>query len=585
MSNHVYASMNQTDEQLFADEQIQRYDANTIKRRYGENWRNYASNMREIKQADGSIVRGKYKNIQRCRVNKLFLTDCLEYIIEDPTFLNEIKPTRDSTSSETASDDEQQSAKNKFAQIKAKFEKKSFTNVMASPSSSSVASSQTATRQSSSHRRDSTDSMNKNHRNNYNAPLPPPPALSTSNSQSSRSISNTSFRRVNSVEEADEEVQRIHGQGSGYRQQHSNTLTPISSINDTISQAPPPGSSSNVQYEVVDEDGNPMAIDGVHDLIKMAGVTAREVQQPDGTLVREYVIDDPNILSKFQSQQPRASQEHIPPPPPRVPLKQSMLFRPEPLSNNQYQAPPINLQQIRTIEAQRRYEFMTSSGKRIEFLITSLGSDESDIQELATEINTRLIPSSSSSALQQQQQQQQAPPYTLPKQWQPAVDLTQRDPSANRSQTTSENPAIPNNYNAAYQQGYNEIARSASLGGGMNSDSGLSQQFAPVFADPIIDWSAIRQQDPHGQIDPQFIQQFITQKHQSGAFQTSAQFLPEQPRNSPSRTANNPPPVHHQQTTAYPYQGAQQHGVRILPQTTADYNYHQQQIPTGHTRI
>lgn len=61
MSSHVYAAMNQTDEQLFADEQIQRYDADTIKRRYGENWRNYASNMREIKQADGSIVRGNTK--------------------------------------------------------------------------------------------------------------------------------------------------------------------------------------------------------------------------------------------------------------------------------------------------------------------------------------------------------------------------------------------------------------------------------------------------------------------------------------------------------------------------------------------
>lgn len=52
--------MSNNDEQLFADEQIQRYDADTIKHRYGENWRNYASNVREIKQADGSIVRGKY---------------------------------------------------------------------------------------------------------------------------------------------------------------------------------------------------------------------------------------------------------------------------------------------------------------------------------------------------------------------------------------------------------------------------------------------------------------------------------------------------------------------------------------------
>ena len=55
-----YSAMNSNDEQLFSDEQIQRYDADTIKHRYGENWRNYASNVREVKQADGSIVRGKH---------------------------------------------------------------------------------------------------------------------------------------------------------------------------------------------------------------------------------------------------------------------------------------------------------------------------------------------------------------------------------------------------------------------------------------------------------------------------------------------------------------------------------------------
>jgi hypothetical protein len=54
-----YPSMCNTDDQLFSDEHIMRYDADTIKHRYGENWRNYASNIREIKQADGTIVRGK----------------------------------------------------------------------------------------------------------------------------------------------------------------------------------------------------------------------------------------------------------------------------------------------------------------------------------------------------------------------------------------------------------------------------------------------------------------------------------------------------------------------------------------------
>ena len=56
---------NTDDEQLFSDEQIQRFDAETIKHRFGDNWRNYASNVREVKQADGSIVRGKYAFVFR----------------------------------------------------------------------------------------------------------------------------------------------------------------------------------------------------------------------------------------------------------------------------------------------------------------------------------------------------------------------------------------------------------------------------------------------------------------------------------------------------------------------------------------
>jgi hypothetical protein len=46
------------DDHLFNDEQIQRFDADTIKNRYGENWKIFASNVREIPQPDGSIVKG-----------------------------------------------------------------------------------------------------------------------------------------------------------------------------------------------------------------------------------------------------------------------------------------------------------------------------------------------------------------------------------------------------------------------------------------------------------------------------------------------------------------------------------------------
>ena len=50
------------DEQLFNDEQIQRFDADTIRNRYGDNWKNFASNVREVTQPDGSIVKGLAKS-------------------------------------------------------------------------------------------------------------------------------------------------------------------------------------------------------------------------------------------------------------------------------------------------------------------------------------------------------------------------------------------------------------------------------------------------------------------------------------------------------------------------------------------
>jgi hypothetical protein len=455
---------------------------------------------------------------------------------------------------------------------------------MASPSSSSsIASSHTTTRQNSNqqiddlntrNRRESNDSLSIN-RPNTNVPIAP---TTSANSQHSRIVTDSSFQRLHSADEADEEVRRIHRQGVELRHQQDGRLTPISSLDETQQQ-------SSVQYEVVDEDGNPMVINDVHDLIKMSGVTAREVPQPDGTVVREYVIDDPQVLSKFHSQQfqQEPSYGHIPPPPPppppRIPLKQSTLFRQEPLTTDHH--PPINIQQIRTLEPQRRYEFQTTSGKRIEFLITNLGSDETDVHELANAINTRILPSSSNTTQQK--------PFTLPKQWHPAVDLTHREPQI-RQRTGSDNQPIPNNYNIGFQQIQppliqTDLNRSVSYG--VPNQGSYPQQFAPVFAEPIIDWSAVQQQDPHGQIDPQFIRQYITQKHQNGSFQTSAQFLPEQQQMTRSTTSppRNNPPVFYQQTMPYPYQGQQQHGVTILPPNTNDFNFNQQQIVNGHTRI
>ena len=596
---------NNDDDQIFSDERIQRYDVDTIKHRYGDNWRNYASNVREIKQADGSIVRGKQISLLQTNVNNFHY---IEYIIDDPNLLNEIKPTLNSTSKTANSDDKQQLSKAKFAEIRAKFEKKSVTNTMASPSpSSSMTSSNTATTATrrgsnkqhndlySRNRQGSKDSLAMNHTNvdvSVPSQIHSDTSQSTSSNNHSRSISNSSFRRFNSADEADEEVHRIHRQGKEIRYHHE-TLSPLSSFHENKQP-------SDVQYEVIDEDGNPVSIDGVHDLIKMSGVKAREVPQSDGTIVREYVIDDPNILSKFRPQSsPTSSQQriphsNIPPPPPRVPLKQPVLFHPGPISHN-YQ-PPINIEQIQLLESRRLYEYITKSGKRIEFMITNIESDnqitnESDIRDLTNAINTRLIPplsSSSSSSISHNPQQQ---PFTLPKTWYPTLDLTHRAEPI-RQRTNSDSQSVPPNYNVRFQQVppsiQNDLTRSTSYGA-LNQNT-YQQQFAPVFTEPIIDWSALRQQDPHGQIDSNLVQQFIAQKHQNESIQTSAQFLPQQKQHM-TRSINSPlrnnASKFYQQQISYPYQGQQQHGVRIVSNNN-DWDLNEQQptiVTSSHTRI
>lgn len=230
-----YSAMQNDDEHLFNDEQIQRFDADTIRNRYGDNWKKYASNVREVTQPDGSIVKGNLNSFLLYEIIKMSLFS-IEYIIEDPSLLEEIKTSSgpiDSISSVLYSDDDQQQPlKNKFAQLKAKFEQKSFSNVLASPATSTAHSSNTSsTRQNSRkqvddlyarHRRASNESIPTNRINNENKTSIGSSSQSTvtqntyqrSQSIGSERSKNSSFRRFNSADEADEEVSQIHRQGN-----------------------------------------------------------------------------------------------------------------------------------------------------------------------------------------------------------------------------------------------------------------------------------------------------------------------------------------------------------------------------------
>ncbi|CAF0732430.1 unnamed protein product [Adineta steineri] len=588
-----YPTMQNQDDSLFYDDQIQRFDADTIKNRYGSNWKNFATNVREITQPDGSIVK--------------------EYIIDDPSLLEEINTSShhiDSISSPTASDDDQQSIKNRFAQIKAKFEQKNTSNVMASPSTSSANSSSTTSRHSrkqiddlyARHRQTSNESMsnndtNRNSANTLNQSLESQNTYRRSQSIGSEQSTGTSYRRFDSVDEADEEVRRIHRQGEELRRHQQQDLTSVSSIKEGSQP------KNRIQYEIVDENGNPMAVDGVQDLIKMSGARAREVPQPDGSIIKEYVIDDPQLLSRFRSEnhqqqqqhhqqlqqqqqqqqqyhspitafnQQRSSNENVPPPPPRVPLRPSVLLRQGNSSVNENA--PSNIQQIRVLESQRRYEYRTTTGRRVQFFITNFDTTngqsitDSEVRELANAINNRLIPtttppaSSSSNTIPQQTQ------YNLPKQWYPSIDVTQRQRLGSDTQT------YPNNMNLGFPQTQSNLARSASYGA-LNQTSYPTQNHQQqIYREPTNNWNTNRYQQ---NLNPRINQQ----NQDNEAFQTSAQFLPKQQTNSSSPINPNHPPVYYQQSTAYPYQGQQQHGVRILN----DFNQQRTtSIADGHTRI
>ncbi|CAF3109564.1 unnamed protein product [Rotaria sp. Silwood2] len=525
-----YSKMPNEDSNVFDDKTIQRFDAETIKNRYGNNWKNFASNVREIVQPDGSIIK-------------------------DPTLLEQSKPSSQpinstlSTISTVSDDDQQQSLKNKFAQIKAKFEQKNFSNVMSSPLTSSINTSNIATRENS---RKQTDDLYARHRRASNESIPIHRIDNINNNNNSLGSSNrstdiynnynrsqsittekskiSSFRRFDSADEADEEVRQIHRQGEELRR-YKQQFTPILSSNENSQQ-------SRVQYEILDEDGNPLVIDDIQDLLKTSGVHAREISQSDGTIVKEYVIDDPEILSKFRSQKQQQQQQHqqqqqqrqqpspttssytqqqtiydeAPPPPPRIPLRSSILFRqgrPSVNDNVSY-----NIQQIRVLEPQRRYEYLTRTGRRIQFVITNSDSfngqfiTDSDIRELTHAIKFQ--------------------PYS-------------------------------NNFNNNFQQTQTDLSRSASHGR-LDQESYNSQNHQQVMNEPNNNGNRFEYQDSHSHT--------INQDHQNeGTFKTSTQFLPPTQRkrstNSPPIN-NNHPPVFYSQSTAYPYQGQQQHGVRIL---------------------
>ena len=69
--------------QIFTDDDVQRFEATEYKQRYGEKWKKLATSVRDVVQPDGTIIR--------------------EYVIEDPSLLDQLSEDENETNISTNS--------------------------------------------------------------------------------------------------------------------------------------------------------------------------------------------------------------------------------------------------------------------------------------------------------------------------------------------------------------------------------------------------------------------------------------------------------------------------------------------------
>ncbi|CAF0759359.1 unnamed protein product [Brachionus calyciflorus] len=70
VSNNSLKLKSISQENIFDEDDVERYDADTYRQKYGDRWKKFASSVRDVVQPDGTVVR--------------------EYVIEDPTLLEQL---------------------------------------------------------------------------------------------------------------------------------------------------------------------------------------------------------------------------------------------------------------------------------------------------------------------------------------------------------------------------------------------------------------------------------------------------------------------------------------------------------------
>lgn len=113
-------------------------------------------------------------------------------------------------------------------------------------------------------------------------------------------------------------------------------------MEDFYSSNGQPSSEDNsvVEYEIVDEHGNQIMISGAEQLKKLAACV-NEIRQSDGSIVKEYILNDPDIIEQIRQQiKDQSSSESVTPtkqqqqPPPPLSLAVNSKKPPQQTQNN-----------------------------------------------------------------------------------------------------------------------------------------------------------------------------------------------------------------------------------------------------------
>ncbi len=94
-------------------------------------------------------------------------------------------------------------------------------------------------------------------------------------------------------DEYDKEIESIHEQGEQLKQYGVY-------VKDLSTKESNECEEATVEYEILDENGNQIFVNNAEDLKSLA-TSVSEVLQPDGSIVKEYILNDPKIIEQIRN--------------------------------------------------------------------------------------------------------------------------------------------------------------------------------------------------------------------------------------------------------------------------------------------